>query len=265
MDRRQQILEAAEALFREKGYRRVSVREIARAAGVGPSAVSYYFGSKEALHTMLFPGEAPHKEDVKLRIERAGLRLFAEDGYERVSIRDVAEAAQVNSAAISYYFGGKAGLYRQILYRGTGLISEFTEIVEREKPSPEGILHLYGTFLCRLGEERPAVLRLIFRELMAGTAVFRDFVRERLAGVMAIIHRAAADGVAAGQFRPGLRAEETCLAWAGMVLFYFLSSGIHSDISPERTLRPESYLDEAWGIFEKGVLRPETAEERSGR
>lgn len=68
MDRRQQILEAAEALFREKGYRRVSVREIARAAGVGPSAVSYYFGSKEALHTMLFPGEAPHKEDVKLRI-----------------------------------------------------------------------------------------------------------------------------------------------------------------------------------------------------
>lgn len=262
MEKKEQLLAAAEALFRERGYRRTSLRAIARAAGASPSAVAYYFGSKTQLYGTIFPEEAG-PDDAKERIRRAGLRLFAEEGYERVSIRDLAEAAQVNSAAISYHFGGKAALYRDILYRGTERITEFAETVARERPSPEGILHLYGVFLCRFGEERPAVLRLLFREFLAGTEVFHDFVRERLAILMDIMHRAVAEGVASGRFRPDLRAEEACLAWAGMVLFFFQSSGIHGDVSPGRPLRAEEFLEEAWRIFERGVLREPA--ERSGK
>lgn len=47
----------------------------------------------------------------------AATRVFAAHGYERGSVREIAAAAQANVAAISYHFGGKAGLYREVLRR----------------------------------------------------------------------------------------------------------------------------------------------------
>jgi AcrR family transcriptional regulator len=44
------ILKVAKGLFSQKGYKVVSVREIAALAGVNVSMVSYYFGSKEGLY-----------------------------------------------------------------------------------------------------------------------------------------------------------------------------------------------------------------------
>lgn len=46
---RLRILEAAEALFAERGYYGVTVREIARAVGVDPALVNYHFGGKGEL------------------------------------------------------------------------------------------------------------------------------------------------------------------------------------------------------------------------
>ncbi len=43
------ILEAAEALFSERGLRGVPLREIARAAGVAVSSVAYHFGDREGV------------------------------------------------------------------------------------------------------------------------------------------------------------------------------------------------------------------------
>ena len=36
--------------------------------------------------------------------------LFAEQGFDRVSIRDITKQARVNLAAINYHFGGKEDL-----------------------------------------------------------------------------------------------------------------------------------------------------------
>jgi AcrR family transcriptional regulator len=41
--------------------------------------------------------------------------LFAKKGFNGVSIRELAKASGSNSASISYYFGGKAGLYEAVL------------------------------------------------------------------------------------------------------------------------------------------------------
>jgi AcrR family transcriptional regulator len=54
------------------------------------------------------------------RILDAALELFSHGGYDKVSVRDIALAAQVNVASISYYFGGKPGLYRAALTEPLG-------------------------------------------------------------------------------------------------------------------------------------------------
>ncbi len=253
MDKKESIRSAAEALFREKGFHTVSVRDIGKAVGVGASAVSYYFGSKAALYHAIFPEEDHQSSDAAERIRQAATKLFAAEGYEKVSIRDLAKAAGVNSAAISYYFGGKAELYRQVLYEGTSMISEFIEAVEKEKPDPPGIVKLYGQFLVRLGQERPEVLRLIFWEMMNGSAVFNAFVHQRLSMVMDIVRKAVADGIEQGFFRKNLQPQEVCISWIGMILFFFLSKGIHEALCPEHGMNAMQYMEATWRLFMDGA------------
>ncbi|MFD5160330.1 TetR/AcrR family transcriptional regulator [Streptomyces hawaiiensis] len=46
---RESLVSAARALFLERGYRRTTLRAVARAAGVDPALIAYHFGSKKGL------------------------------------------------------------------------------------------------------------------------------------------------------------------------------------------------------------------------
>ena len=52
---------------------------------------------------------------VVAEILRAAQRLFADRGYADTSVRAVVAKARVNQASINYHFGGKDGLYREVL------------------------------------------------------------------------------------------------------------------------------------------------------
>src|SRR5690349_10762718 len=51
------------------------------------------------------------------RILEAAIRLFAEHGFDAVSLRDIATRAEVNGAAINYHFRTKELLIREIYRR----------------------------------------------------------------------------------------------------------------------------------------------------
>lgn len=53
-DKQVQIIEEAEKLFAQKGFKGTSVREIAQIAGVNLAMISYYFGSKDKLLEAIF-------------------------------------------------------------------------------------------------------------------------------------------------------------------------------------------------------------------
>jgi AcrR family transcriptional regulator len=48
------------------------------------------------------------------RLIRAAARLFAEHGFDGVSVRQIAAAAEANSALVGYYFRGKEGLLFEV-------------------------------------------------------------------------------------------------------------------------------------------------------
>ena len=54
------------------------------------------------------------------RILKAAERLFSKRGIDAVSIRDITDAAKVNSASIHYHFGSKGGLIEAMLARWAG-------------------------------------------------------------------------------------------------------------------------------------------------
>jgi Transcriptional regulator len=49
--------------------------------------------------------------DVKTRILTAAKKLFARQGYEATTVRQICEAAGANIALISYHFGGKENVF----------------------------------------------------------------------------------------------------------------------------------------------------------
>ncbi|MBL9047364.1 MAG: CerR family C-terminal domain-containing protein [Tabrizicola sp.] len=52
----------------------------------------------------------PAPEGTRLALIRAGIRLFGLQGFSATSVRQLANEAQANIAAITYHFGGKDGL-----------------------------------------------------------------------------------------------------------------------------------------------------------
>ena len=63
------------------------------------------------------------EDGARERLLLAGLRLFAEQGYAKTSIRQIGLAANANVASVSYYFGNKAGLYRAVFWGAAGPMS----------------------------------------------------------------------------------------------------------------------------------------------
>src|SRR5262245_8475609 len=64
------------------------------------------------------PGRPPggaEAEDVRRQLVAAARELFAKRGFGEVGIRELAKAAGVTPGMISYYFGGKQGLYEAML------------------------------------------------------------------------------------------------------------------------------------------------------
>ena len=68
-------------------------------------------------------------KDTKSKLIEAAIPLFPQKGYAGVSIREIADAAGVNSASISYYFGGKEGLYEAVL---ESIFSQIDVIVDSD-------------------------------------------------------------------------------------------------------------------------------------
>ena len=67
---------------------------------------------------------AQAKPDRRHNILLAAEKLFARYGYHAVSLRQIADEAQVPLALVGYYFGQKHQLYRAIFEHWSGMINE---------------------------------------------------------------------------------------------------------------------------------------------
>src|SRR5256885_9793448 len=76
--------------------------------------------SRRGSRTRRTPGPGQRQRDAERTRERildAALREFADKGYAGARVRQIAERAGVNAQLISYYFGGKEGLYGELVRR----------------------------------------------------------------------------------------------------------------------------------------------------
>jgi AcrR family transcriptional regulator len=130
-------------------------------------------------------------EVTRERVLNAAERLFAERGYEATSVRAIVAKARVNQAAINYHFGGKDGLYREVLRAAFRALTErqLTHAQEmaamsRETALEQFILRQLWPLMAR--DELSRHLRIFNWETVRPTAVFRKLISEEAAPFMGV-------------------------------------------------------------------------------
>lgn len=132
ISKEENILFAAEKLFAELGFEGTSTREIAKAANVNISMISYYFGSKEKLYEKL----------VEYRMSEG--QFFSKDILERTDINEWEKIEKIVDQ-----FAGKVRhnlCFYRIMQREQ-LYAKNPQILEFLKQTKMGFIAMYSKIL----------------------------------------------------------------------------------------------------------------------
>lgn len=104
---RERILNTAERLFAEKGFSKVTLRELTARAETNLAAVNYYFGSKDKLLLALIRRAAKgiYRERMELLAEAEQARGSREEKVRQVIYALVAPAVAAPDNEAEYFFG----------------------------------------------------------------------------------------------------------------------------------------------------------------
>lgn len=126
-------------------------------------------------------GENPVKNredgrETRLRLLNAACDVFARKGYRDAKVAEICHHAGANVAAVNYYFGNKANLYREAWQHA---LTHFQDPAPLEdgSESPETMLREYiRTLMQHLTTEGGlgAFSRLYLRELVSPTGLIQD-------------------------------------------------------------------------------------------
>lgn len=162
-----------------------------------------------------------NRREVRARLGAAARELFARQGFEAVSLRQVAAAAGVTPAMVHYYFGGKQGLWLAVL-------EDYLEealggmLAAREEIEGPGGLAIYLSLHTSLLGRQPWVAPLLFREVILGGGPGAEFVRRFPARLRDMLRRAIERARERKEISPELDTDLLVLSLLSAAVFPFL-------------------------------------------
>ena len=167
----------------------------------------------------------------------AGIELFAEHGYDGVSLSAIASRARVNKAMVSYHFGGKRKLYLAIV---TATFADIVARVEKlpasGRPAPTLLRELVALIAETALRRNPHFPAMMLREVLAGGKHLEATTLTYPVRVADVVRRIVERGVREGSFRP-VDPLLTHLSLVGSLLFFFATTGMRARLVSEGRLR----------------------------
>jgi AcrR family transcriptional regulator len=165
---------------------------------------------------------AENAEDVRKKLLDAARELFPRYGYRGVSSRQIGAAAGVNFAMIRYYFGGKPGLYREMLQAVLQPARSTLDAMGAALPPPN--LGNVLEDMTRSWAANPWVAGFVVREVLAPDGPMRAmFLREFPERLTPIVERLVEGEMAAGKLRADLDPRLLVLSIVSLAIFPFLT------------------------------------------
>ncbi|SDF97247.1 CerR family C-terminal domain-containing protein [Bosea robiniae] len=163
---------------------------------------------------------------------RAGLDLFGRHGFEASSIRQIAQAAGVNSAGIAYHFGGKDGLRQAcaeaiVATMKQRVFGAAAAMPPLDRLAPEAAAELLFGIVGRVtafatqAQESETIARFVLREMMEPTPAFETLYEGLVGPVHGHLCRLWA--AATGMEPEGEATKLAVFATIGQVLYFRLA------------------------------------------
>jgi AcrR family transcriptional regulator len=168
------------------------------------------------------------------RLLTAALRLFSERGFAQTSTREIALAASTNIAAISYYFGDKAGLYRAVFEAQAPHAQQgFAAFTDPALDLRTALTLFYGSMVGQLkqGEMARMCLRIRLREMLEPTGVWQDTVDNGIRPAHAALSQLLARHL--GLDKPGDDTVRLAFCVVGLAVQLLTTRDIVDKISPQ--------------------------------
>jgi AcrR family transcriptional regulator len=173
--------------------------------------------------------------DTSTRILNAAELLFVEHGFDGTSMRQITAAAQVNIAAVNYYFGSKDGLYQAVFERRAEPFARISlaKLAELEAAdavqAPEAIAKTFIAAALEMGTNPEhgglVFVKLLARSYIEPNPVLKEKIPQRY-GDLTRRYQAALE-----RALPHLSASE--VAWR----FHFMTSAMFNAFAGNHVLR----------------------------
>ena len=195
------------------------------------------------------------------------LRLFAEKGFAKTSTREIALAAGANIAAISYYFGDKAGLYRAAFTEPLGCAHEDTALFDQPNFSlRQSLQGFINNFLAPMkqGALVQQCTRLRFREMLEPTGLWAEELENGIKPAHAALVGLLGRHLGITKDDDGLH--RLAFSIAGLALQLFITRDCVQAIRPQLLDQPEAI--DAWSgqmvAYAEAMVAIEAAQRLSG-
>lgn len=116
------------------------------------------------------------KADSKRCILKAAGELFAKFGLDKCSTREIAKEADSNISLISYYFGGKEGLYKEVMRSHALEIKDNAEKIVNKIQNTELTKEIFV-------KDLEQIIDNIMQSRLNNPELSKIFAREKLAGL----------------------------------------------------------------------------------
>ena len=171
--------------------------------------------------------KAANAEDVREKLLNAARELFPRYGYRAVSSRQIGAAAGVNFAMIRYYFGGKPGLYREMLQ---GVLQPTRASLDSMAASRIPIR--LGDVLANITRSwaaNPWIAGFVIREVLAPDGPMRSmFLKEFPERLAPIVERLVKGEIEAGKLRADVDPRLLVMSLVSLAIFPFLTLPVTS-------------------------------------
>lgn len=168
------------------------------------------------------------------RLLDAAMALFAEKGFAKTSTREIAQAAQVNIASISYYFGDKAGLYRAVWVDPRCSPDIVAADLDAGRMTLEEVLNgMLRGFIepLKQGDLMKQCMKLHFREMLEPTGIWQEEINTNIKPVHMALVAAICRHLGLAQADDDIH--RLCFSIAGLGMVLHVAGDVFSAIRPE--------------------------------
>jgi TetR/AcrR family transcriptional regulator len=211
------------------------------------------------------PTHLPASSDTVERILAAAESLFAEHGFDAVSMSAIGEAADVSKANVFHHFISKNDLYLAVLRNACrDAVQHLDDLSSDEAALTERLTQFARAHLVNL-LDHAQVARLMLRELLSdnprqGQELAEKVYGEKFSRFVAILRT----GQEAGELRADIDPAMVATVLLGANVFFFESREVLRHF-PDVTFtqQPERYSTMLADILLHGILPPDSATTRN--